>query len=163
MIRIEVRGTKLAALITIVFPVAMHSGAIHPIGIIAGKFQGAIPANTPTGSRYWVVSYPGVAFMIAGPFNNCGAPAANSTTSVTFSTSPMASSQFLPCSSATRRVSSSWCRSRRAFIRKRTCTLLFGGVSAHAGKAALAAAIADSTSEGVHCGVRATTSPIEGS
>ena len=56
MIRIELRGTKLAALITIVLPVAMHRGAIHPMGIMAGKFQGAMPANTPTGSRICVVS-----------------------------------------------------------------------------------------------------------
>ena len=48
-------------------------------------------------------------------------------------------------------------------MRKSTCTRLFGGVSAQAGNAALAAAIADSTSAAVHCGVRATTSPIEGS
>ena len=34
----------------------MHSGAIQPIGIMAGKFHGAMPAKTPTGSMYWVVS-----------------------------------------------------------------------------------------------------------
>jgi len=35
---------------------------------------------------------PGGGVMIAGPLSKCGAPAANSTTSVTLSTSPMASS-----------------------------------------------------------------------
>jgi hypothetical protein len=34
----------------------MQMGAIHPMGIIAGKFHGAMPANTPSGSRYCVVS-----------------------------------------------------------------------------------------------------------
>ena len=54
--RSELCGVKLAALSTIVLPVAMHSGAIQPIGIMAGKFHGAMPAKTPTGSRYCVVS-----------------------------------------------------------------------------------------------------------
>ena len=49
-------GAALAALSTKVLPVAMARGAIQPWGIMAGKFQGAIPANTPIGSRYWVVS-----------------------------------------------------------------------------------------------------------
>ena len=49
-------GTKLAALSTRVLPVAMHRGAIQPMGIMAGKFQGAMPANTPRGSGYWLVS-----------------------------------------------------------------------------------------------------------
>ena len=35
---------------------AMQNGAIQPIGIMAGKFHGAMPANTPSGSRYCVVS-----------------------------------------------------------------------------------------------------------
>src|ERR1700690_995815 len=56
IIRMEVRGTKLAALMTMVLPVAMHNGALQPIGIMAGKFHGAIPAKTPRGPRYCVVS-----------------------------------------------------------------------------------------------------------
>jgi len=33
-----------------VFPQAIQMGVIHPIGIIAGKLNGTIPANTPNGS-----------------------------------------------------------------------------------------------------------------
>ncbi len=55
-IRSELCGTKLAALSTSVLPVAMASGAIQPMGIMAGKFHGAIAANTPTGSMYCTVS-----------------------------------------------------------------------------------------------------------
>ena len=44
-------GTMLAALSTKVFPVTMHSGIIQPQGIMAGKLKGAMPANTPRGSR----------------------------------------------------------------------------------------------------------------
>jgi len=44
-------GRLLEAFSTIVFPVATQRGTIQPIGIIAGKFQGARPTKTPTGSR----------------------------------------------------------------------------------------------------------------
>ena len=36
--------------------VVIASGVIQPMGIIAGKFQGTIPTNTPSGSRYVTVS-----------------------------------------------------------------------------------------------------------
>lgn len=49
--RMEVMGVVLDAFITMVLPVAIHSGTIQPIGIMAGKLNGAIPANTPSGSR----------------------------------------------------------------------------------------------------------------
>ena len=44
-------GTRLAALSTKVLPLAMQSGSIQPKGIMAGKLNGAMPANTPSGSR----------------------------------------------------------------------------------------------------------------
>ncbi len=44
-------GTMLASLRTNVLPLTMHSGSIQPNGIIAGKLKGAMPANTPSGSR----------------------------------------------------------------------------------------------------------------
>ena len=90
-------------------------------------------------------------------------PQANSTSSVTLITSPMASSSTLPFSFAQSRVSSSRCLSRSAFMRKRTCTRRFAGVSDQAGNAATAALTASSTSAGVHWGARAITSPVEGS
>ena len=49
--RIEVCGTIEAAFSTKVLPVVMQNGSIQPIGIIAGKLYGAMPANTPSGSR----------------------------------------------------------------------------------------------------------------
>jgi len=66
-IRIEVCGTIDAALRTKVLPVVMANGSIHPIGIIAGKLYGAIPTNTPRGSLYETVSYPGATFMQVSP------------------------------------------------------------------------------------------------
>ena len=44
-------GVMVAAFSTKVLPVAMQMGIIQPIGIMAGKLKGAIPANTPRGSR----------------------------------------------------------------------------------------------------------------
>ena len=44
-------GTMLASFRTRVLPVTMHSGSIQPKGIMAGKLKGAMPANTPSGSR----------------------------------------------------------------------------------------------------------------
>ncbi len=44
-------GTMLAAFSTKVLPVTMQSGIIQPKGIMAGKLNGAMPANTPSGSR----------------------------------------------------------------------------------------------------------------
>ena len=42
---------KVAAFSTMVLPQAMHIGVIQPMGIMAGKLKGTIPANTPSGSR----------------------------------------------------------------------------------------------------------------
>jgi hypothetical protein len=61
-------GTKLAAFNTIQLPAAIQMGDIHPWGIMAGKFHGAIPAKTPTGSWYSTVSYPVEIFMADSPF-----------------------------------------------------------------------------------------------
>ena len=44
-------GVMLAALITMVLPVAMHMGIIQPIGIMPGKLKGTMQPNTPRGSR----------------------------------------------------------------------------------------------------------------
>ena len=46
-----VMGVVEAGFRTKVLPQTMARGAIQPTGIMAGKFQGAIPANTPMGSR----------------------------------------------------------------------------------------------------------------
>ncbi len=48
---IAVSGVVLDAFSTIVFPVEIQSGIIQPMGIMAGKFHGAMPTNTPIGSR----------------------------------------------------------------------------------------------------------------
>ena len=54
--RMAVCGTIDAAFSTNVLPVVMAKGIIQPIGIMAGKLKGAMPANTPSGSRNDTVS-----------------------------------------------------------------------------------------------------------
>ena len=56
MMRIADWGTKLASFSTRVLPVAMQMGATQPMGSMAGKFQGTMPAKTPSGSMYCAVS-----------------------------------------------------------------------------------------------------------
>ena len=46
-----VMGVVDAGLSTNVLPHTMASGAIQPMGIMAGKFHGAMPAHTPSASR----------------------------------------------------------------------------------------------------------------
>ena len=81
-----------------VLPQAMHRGVIQPIGIMAGKLNGAIPAKTPTGSRYRTVSYPADVSISDSPIIRVGTPQAISIGSLTFKMSPRASSHTLPFS-----------------------------------------------------------------
>src|SRR5665647_3425624 len=110
--RPPVMGTGLAALSTSVLPVAMQRGSIQPKGIMAGKLKGAMPANTPSGSRKLTVSWPVATFISDSPFMSMGAPTATSIASMIFTTSPRASSRFLPSSVETRvAISSIFARS----------------------------------------------------
>ena len=160
---IAVIGVIEAALITIVLPLAMQRGVIHPIGIIPGKFHGIIPANTPSGSRYSTVSYPFDVSMRDSPIIMEGIPQASSMGSLIFSISPLASSQTLPFSRATMSVSSSICASRSSLNLKITWALFITGVCDHAGNAFFADSMAVLTSSTVQQGVCAITSPVLGS
>ena len=89
-------------------------------------------------------------------------PQANSTMSMPRSTSPRASVKTLPCSAVMARASSSLCwlsRFRKRFISR---ARRMGGVSAQAGKAALAAATAAPTSSPVASDTLPLTSPVAG-
>ena len=66
-IRIAVCGTIDAAFSTKVLPVVMANGIIQPMGIMAGKLNGTMPTNTPSGSRNDTVSYPFATFMQVSP------------------------------------------------------------------------------------------------
>ena len=143
-----------------VLPVAMQSGIIQPNGIIAGKLKGAMPANTPSGSRYVTVSCPAETFIRLSPFIIIGAPTASSHASMILMTSPRASSRFLPSSRLTRRVTSSMCSSRSAFHLNSTWVRTAAGLSDHRTKAWWADSMAAVTSAAVQHGAWAKTSPV---
>ena len=104
-----VSGVCVAGLTTAVFPQA-RAGAIFHDAITAGKFQGVIRAQTPTGSRI-VTSIPGGTMGIDSPKILLAAPPQYSKTFATMSISARADEIGLPPLRASRRASSSW-RSR---------------------------------------------------
>ena len=122
-------------------PHAIATGNIH-IGTIAGKLNGVMPAQTPTGWRCDQLSTSVPTFSLNSPFSICGMPQANSTTSVPRMTSPRASDSTLPCSTVISRASSSVCSSSSALKRNMIRARCSGGVADQAGSAASAAAMA---------------------
>ena len=73
------------------FPQAIAMGNIH-IGTIAGKLNGVIPAQTPSGCLIDQLSTFVPTFSVNSPFNICGIPQAYSTTSSPLVKDPFASS-----------------------------------------------------------------------
>ena len=128
-----VLGVKEAAFSTRVLPAAIQVGAIQPKGIMAGKFTGTMPANTPSGSLYFTVSYPREASIMDSPIIRDGTWVASSVPSFALSTSPSDSAQTLPFSLATLMVSSSM----RSRISSRTlyriCARFMAGVALQPG------------------------------
>ena len=103
------RGGRVASdgLRTKALPQAIDTGYIH-MGTMTGKLKGVIPATTPSGWRRERASTPLDTSSENSPFNRCGIPQANSTTSRPRATSPRASSVTFPCSAVM-----SWARSSR--------------------------------------------------
>ena len=144
-----------------VLPQTMATGNIH-IGTITGKLNGVMPATTPSGCRSEWLSTLVPTFSVISPLSSCGAPVANSTTSTPRVTSPMASSCTLPCSLVMSAASASWfcSQSSRNFAMMRARRS--GGVAAHFGNAAFAAAMAFATSSWLASGTRAFRVPSAG-
>ena len=94
----EAEGSRSDGLSTNVLPVAMATGYIH-IGTIAGKLNGVIPTQTPSGWRKENRSTPRETWSENSPLSSEGMPQANSMTSRPRCTSPAASDSTLPCSS----------------------------------------------------------------
>ncbi len=91
-------GSRSLGLRTKVLPVAIATGYIH-IGTMAGKLNGVIPAQTPSGWRKENRSTPVETWSENSPLSSVGMPQANSMTSRPRCTSPAASDSTLPCSS----------------------------------------------------------------
>ncbi len=154
-------GSCSDGLRTKVLPVAMAIGNIHS-GIIAGKLNGVMPAQTPMGCRRVKVSTPPATLLASSPNCRLPIPAACSTTSRPRNTSPSASGRVLPCS-AVRIAASSFMFSRIScwYLRKMRARAPMG-VFFQVLNAALALATARSTSSGVAKGTRARTSWVAG-
>src|SRR5437764_4486914 len=71
MINSAVSGTFSLGLRTNVFPQASASGNIH-IGTIAGKLNGVMPTQTPSGCNIVSQSTPRARFSSVSPINNVG-------------------------------------------------------------------------------------------
>ncbi len=146
---------------TKVLPAAMATGNIH-IGTITGKLNGVTPATTPSGWRSVQLSMPVETWSVKSPLSSCGMPQANSTMSMPRLTSPCASVKTLPCSAVMAWASSSLCWLSSSRKRNITRARRSGGVSAHLGKAAWAAATAASTSAREARATRPVTWPVAG-
>jgi hypothetical protein len=141
----------------------------HPIangrnqnGTIAGKLNGTIAAQTPTGWRIVSQSTFRDTSSITRPCIVVGIAQAHSTISIIRATSARASAIVLPISVVTERASSSRrasSPSRSANSRRaRSITL----TARHAGSASRAAVTAASSSVLLPSGTRASTSPLAG-
>ena len=130
---------------------------------MAGKLNGVMPAQTPTGWRIDQLSMPAPTLSVKSPRSRCGMPHANSTTSSPRMTSPRASDSTLPCSSVISRASSSRCVSMSDLKRNSTRARCRGGVAAHAGSARRAEAIAADVSAALARASCARTWPVAGS
>ena len=135
-IMIAVSGTFSLGLRTKVFPQASATGYIQS-GTIAGKLNGVMPTQTPSGCRIVSQSMPRATFS-SSPMSSDGTPHANSTISMPRRTSPRDSTRSCHaracCTHDFFEISSS-----SILNRNRTRARSTGGVSHHAGNAAAAA------------------------
>ena len=160
-IRSDSDGTRSEGFSTKVLPQAIATGNIH-IGTIAGKLNGVMPAQTPTGSRSDQLSTPVPTLSLNSPLIRCGTPVANSITSMPRVTEPSASSSVLPCSSVTIFARSFLLASISSRKRISTRARRSGGDARQSGSAFAAAATAASTSAALASGTWRMTSPVAG-
>ena len=144
-----------------VLPQAIAKGR-NQNGTMAGKLNGAMAAQTPTGCRKVSVSTAVATFSSTRPCMVWGMAVAASTISMARPTSARASGKVLPISRVTARAISSWWAS--STWRKPNSQRARSIVERlrQAGKAARAAATAASTSSAPDSGTRASTSPVAG-
>ena len=155
-------GSRSEGLSTKVLPQAMATGYIQR-GTIAGKLNGVMPAQTPSGWRSDQESISGPTFLENSPLSICGMPQQNSTTSLPRCTSPSASACVLPCSREMARAMSSACRPSSSLKRNMTAARFIGGSRAQSGSAAFAAATASPTSSTLDRPSSPIASPVAGS
>ena len=154
-------GTCSEGFSTNVLPQAIANGRNH-IGTIAGKLNGTIAAQTPTGWRTVSQSTFCATSSRIRPCIVVGTAHAHSTISIARPTSARASPSVLPISAVTDLASSSRrCQSSsRSPKRRRARSITL--TARHAGSAARAARTASSSSLRPDNGTRASSSPVAG-
>ena len=141
----------------------------HPIangrnqnGTIAGKLNGTIAAQTPTGWRIVSASIPRETSSRMRPCMVVGIAQAASTISIMRATSARASAIVLPISMVTERAMSSRRLSRPSRSANSLRARAITETSRHGASAARAAWTAASRSAELESGTRASTSPVAG-
>ena len=130
---------------------------------MAGKLNGVMPAQTPTGCIMEWLSTPRPTLRECSPLSRWGMPQANSTTSSPRVSSPWASEKTLPCSRLMRRASSSLCCSISSLKRNITRARTSGGVWDQSAKARSALAMASRHSAAVERATVPCCWPVAGS
>src|SRR3954466_10110572 len=146
---------------TTVLPAASAIGKNH-IGTIAGKLNGEMMPTGPSGWRTEYTSTLVEAFSVNPPFNKCGTPQANSTTSWPRDTSPSASETTLPCSAVMILANSGLRAFNSSRKLNRIALRLASEVSRHTGNASAAASITAWASATVASATSPVTAPVAG-
>ena len=154
-------GSFSDGLSTTVLPAAIAIGKNH-IGTMAGKLNGEMMPTGPSGWRTEYTSTLVEAFSVNPPFNKCGTPQANSTTSWPRLTSPNASETTLPCSAVMILASSPLRALSNSRKLNKIALRLASEVSRHAGNAATAASITARASSTPANATSPVTSPVAG-
>jgi len=154
-------GSCSLGLSTNALPVATAYGRNHN-GIMPGKLNGVIAANTPSGLRTALSSIPGAAFRSVPPWLIDGMPQATSTFSIPRRSSPRASASVFPWSSTSVSARSSWCVSSSVFSRNNGWMRSSTGREDHDSNASAPRSTATSTSAGELNGTLAIVSSVAG-
>ena len=158
----EVKGVSPGALATMVHPAA-RAGPILRVTIAAGKFQGVMSPQTPTGSLMVKIRFPGMEAGMVSPSIRGASSENHSRKLAAYATSPFASAKGLPFSQVMSLARSSefstinWYHFRRRRDRSRPVALR------KVGKAREAAVMADWTSVVEHSGQVLISLPVAGS
>ena len=105
-----------------------------------------MPTLIPNGWRMLQLSIADPTFSENSPFNKCGIPHANSTTSIPLVTEPVESLKIFPCSLVNSKASLSISLNMSSLNLNKIRERVNGGVPAQDGKAARALSIANCTS-----------------
>ena len=157
-----VSGVCSAGLTTMVHPAASAGAALRVI-MAAGKFQGVMAAQTPTGSFRTTMRPDACGAMKTSPLTRLASSANHSMKEPAYATSPLASASGLPSSRTISRARCSVLAATSSAQARRTADRSLPDRLRQAGSARCAASMASRTCPRLIAGTVATTSPVAGS